>query len=47
MNLVIKSLVWEVSDNCSVGMGKEKGDWGLLIVGIFTLGKYYFLIRLW
>ena len=33
VNLVIKFVVGEVSDNRSVGMGKGKRGWGLFILG--------------
>ena len=46
VNLVIKSFVGEVSDNCGMGMGKEKEDWRLFIVGFLILSMYNFLIRL-
>ena len=46
MNLVMKSLVGEVFDNRSVGMGKGKGGQGLFILGFFIVSVYDFLLRL-
>ena len=40
MNLVIKSLVGEMSDKRSVGMGKGKGSWRLFVVRFFILSIY-------
>ena len=42
VNLVIKFLVGEISDNPSVVMGKGKGGCGLFILGFFILIIFYF-----